>query len=81
MQVLFIRSPFMLTVFFFAKLWRRANILTDVEFVELRYTGKSAAFLRGFRAIYLGLFMNAIVMGWVHKAMEKIFSVVPVEFT
>ena len=66
----------MLTVFFFAKLWRRANILTDVEFVELRYSGKSAAFLRGFRAIYLGLFMNAIVMGWVNKAMEKIFSVV-----
>ncbi|MCB9247465.1 MAG: Na+:solute symporter [Ignavibacteriales bacterium] len=66
----------MLTVFFFAKLWRRANIITDVEFVELRYSGKSAAFLRGFRAIYLGLFMNAIVMGWVNKAMEKIFSVV-----
>ena len=66
----------MLTVFFFAKLWRRANILTDVEFVELRYSGKSAALLRGFRAIYLGLFMNAIVMGWVNKAMEKIFSVV-----
>ncbi len=66
----------MLTVFFFAKLWRRANILTDVEFVELRYSGKSAAVLRGFRAIYLGLFMNAIVMGWVNKAMEKIFSVV-----
>lgn len=66
----------MLTVFFFAKLWRRANILTDVEFVELRYSGKSAAILRGFRAIYLGLFMNAIVMGWVNKAMEKIFSVV-----
>jgi Na+/proline symporter len=66
----------MLTVFFFAKLWRRSNILTDVEFVELRYSGKSAALLRGFRAIYLGLFLNAIVMGWVHKAMEKIFSVV-----
>lgn len=66
----------MLTVFFFAKLWRRADILTDVEFVELRYSGTSAAFLRGFRAIYLGLFMNAIVMGWVNKAMEKIFSVV-----
>ena len=64
-----------LTVFFFARLWRRANIMTDVEFVELRYAGKAAAFLRGFRAIYLGLFMNAIVMGWVHKAMEKIFKV------
>jgi Na+/proline symporter len=65
----------MLTVFFFAVLWRRANIMTDVEFVELRYSGKEAAVLRGFRAVYLGLFMNAIVMGWVNKAMEKIFYV------
>ncbi len=64
-----------LTVFFFARLWRRAGIMTDVEFVEMRYSGKEAAVLRGFRAIYLGLFMNAIVMGWVHKAMEKIFQV------
>lgn len=61
----------MLTVFFFARLWRRAGIMTDVEFVELRYDGKAAAALRGFRAVYLGLFMNAIVMGWVNKAMEK----------
>jgi hypothetical protein len=53
----------MLTVFFFAKLWRRAGIMTDVEFVELRYSGKSASFLRGFKAIYLGLFMNCIIMG------------------
>ncbi len=66
----------MLTVFFFAKLWRRSGIMTDCEFVELRYSGKPAAALRGFRAVYLGLFMNAIVMGWVHKAMEKIFHVV-----
>jgi len=65
----------MLTVFFFARLWRRANIMTDVEFVEMRYSGKEAAVLRGFRAVYLGLFMNAIVMGWVNKAMEKIFRV------
>ena len=65
----------MLTVFFFAKLWRRSGIMTDVEFVELRYSGKAAAVLRGFRAVYLGLFMNAIVMGWVNKAMEKIFKV------
>jgi len=64
-----------LTVFFFAKLWRRSGIVTDVEFVEFRYSGKAAAGLRAFRAIYLGLFMNAIVMGWVHKAMEKIFRV------
>jgi len=65
----------MLTVFFFAKLWRRAGIMTDVELVELRYSGKAAAVLRGFRALYLGLFANVIVMGWVHKAMEKIFKV------
>jgi len=65
----------MLTVFFFARLWRRAGIMTDVEFVELRYSGNTAAVLRGFRALYLGLFMNAIVMGWVHKAMQKIFYV------
>jgi Na+/proline symporter len=70
----------MLTVFFFAKLWRRAGIVTDVEFVELRYSGKAAAVLRGFRALYLGLFMNAIVMGWVNKAMEKIFHVTLPEF-
>ena len=70
----------MLTVFFFSKLWRRANIMTDVEFVELRYSGKAAAVLRGFRAVYLGLFMNAIVMGWVNKAMEKIFKVTVPEF-
>ncbi len=65
----------MLTVFFFARLWRRSGIITDVEFVEFRYSGKPAAVLRGFRAIYLGLFMNVIVLGWVHKAMEKIFKV------
>ncbi|MFH0736041.1 MAG: sodium:solute symporter family protein [bacterium] len=64
-----------LTVFFFAKLWRRAGILTDVEFVEMRYSGKPAAALRGFRAIYLGIFMNSIVLAWVNKAMEKIFQV------
>jgi Na+/proline symporter len=65
----------LLTVFFFAKLWRRAGIMTDLELIEFRYTGKPAAALRGFRAIYLGLFMNVIVHGWVHKAMEKIFLI------
>ena len=64
-----------LTAFFFAKLWRRAGIVTDVEFVELRYSGKPAAALRGFRAIYLGLFMNSIVLAWVNEAMQKIFAV------
>ncbi len=64
----------MLTVFFFARLWRRAGILTDVEFVEIRYTGKPAAFLRGFRAIYLGVFMNCVIMGWVNLAMAAILE-------
>lgn len=62
----------MLTVFFFAKLWRRAGIMTEVEFAEFRYSGKPARFLRGFRAIYLGLFMNVIIMGWVNTAMASI---------
>lgn len=63
-----------LTVFFFARLWRRAGVMTDVEFIELRYSGKSAIFLRGFRAIYLGLFMNAVIMGWVNLAMASILQ-------
>jgi len=70
----------MLTVFFFSRLWRRSGIMTDVELVEFRYSGKAAAILRGFRALYLGLLMNAIVMGWVNKAMEKIFRVVFPEY-
>ncbi len=65
----------MLTVFFFARLWRRANILTDAEFVSIRYSGPPANFLRGFRAVYIGLFMNAIVMAWVNLAMVKILQV------
>jgi solute:Na+ symporter, SSS family len=64
----------LLTVFFFAKLWRRAGIMTEVEFAEIRYSGKPARFLRGFRAIYLGLFMNLIIMGWVNKAMTSILT-------
>lgn len=64
-----------LTVFFFARLWRRSGVMTDLEFIEFRYSGKPASFLRGFRAIYLGLFMNAVILGWVHKAMEKIFLI------
>jgi SSS family solute:Na+ symporter len=64
----------MLTVFFFARLWRRAGVMTDVEFIELRYSGKAAAFLRGFRAIYLGLFMNSIIIGWVNLAMASILQ-------
>jgi len=62
----------MMTVFFFARLWRRAEVVTDAEFVELRYAGKPAAFLRGFRSIYFGILMNCLVVGWVNLAMEKI---------
>jgi SSS family solute:Na+ symporter len=65
----------MMTVFFFARYWRRAGILTDVEFVELRYEGRAAAFLRGFRAIYLGGLMNCLILGWVIKAMISITTV------
>jgi SSS family solute:Na+ symporter len=64
----------MLTVFFFARLWRRAEVLTDVEFVELRYSGKPAAVLRAFRALYLGLAINLIIMGWVNLGMAKVLS-------
>lgn len=65
-----------MTVFFFARLWVRAGLLTDVEFAELRYAGKPAAFLRGFRALYLGLIVNSVILGWVTKAMTLIISVV-----
>ncbi len=61
----------MLTVFVYAKLWRRSKVLTDVEFYELRYSGKAAAFLRGFRALYLGLIFNVLVMGAVSLAAVK----------
>ena len=62
----------MMTVFFFARLWRRAQTITDAELVELRYAGKPAAFLRGFRALYFGILMNCVVVGWVNLAMIKI---------
>src|SRR5436190_7475685 len=62
----------MMTVFLFARLWRRSELLTDVQFAELRYAGKPAAFLRGFRALYLGLLMNCLILGWVAKAMISI---------
>ena len=62
----------MMTVFLFARLWRRSGLLTDVQFAEIRYSGKPAAFLRGFRAIYLGLLMNCVILGWVTKAMTSI---------
>jgi Na+/proline symporter len=65
----------MLTVFFYAKLWRRSNVLTDIGFYELRYAGWRAAFLRGFRALYLGVFFNVIIMASVTLAAIKISGV------
>lgn len=62
----------MLTTFFFAKLWRKANVLTELEFIELRYSGKPAKLFRNFKAFYLGVFFNCIVIGWVNAAMLKI---------
>lgn len=65
----------MLTVFVYARLWRRSGIMTDLEFYELRYHGKAAAFLRGFRAIYLGVFFNIMIMATVTLAAIKIGGV------
>jgi SSS family transporter len=65
-----------LTVFFFAHLWRRAEVLTEVEFIHIRYSGKSARFLRGFKALYLGIPISSIIFGWVTLAMVQIFRVV-----
>jgi len=64
----------MMTVFLFARLWRRSGLLTDVQFAEMRYAGRPAAFLRGFRALYLGLLMNCLILGWVTKAMTSIVA-------
>jgi Na+/proline symporter len=66
----------MLTVFFYARLWRRSGVMTDIELTELRYSGRPAALLRGFRALYLGLPINCIVLGWVNLAMVKILQLI-----
>ena len=66
----------MLTVFLFSRLWRRSGMTTDIELAELRYSGKPAAFLRGFRAVYRGVVMNCIILGWVNLAMVKILMLV-----
>ncbi len=65
----------MLTVFVYAKLWRRSQVVTDLEFYELRYSGRAAAFLRGFRALYLGIFFNVLIMATVSLAIIKIGGV------
>lgn len=66
----------LVTVFIYAKLWKRADVITDVEFIELRYGGKPASFLRGFRALYFAFPFNCIIMGWVTVGMAKILTVV-----
>lgn len=64
-----------LTVFLYARLWRRAKVMTDVEFAEIRYSGGAATFLRGFRAVYLAVPINLIILGWVTLAMVKILQI------
>ena len=66
----------MVTVFIYAQLWRRSKVMTDLEFYELRYSGKSAAFIRGFRSLYLGIFFNCLIMGSVTLAAIKIGQVI-----
>ncbi len=66
----------MMTVFFYARLWRRSRVLTDLEFYEIRYHGKAATLLRGFRAVYLGLIFNCVIMATVNLAAAKIGNVV-----
>src|SRR5688572_5296192 len=63
------------TVFFFARLWRRSGVMTDLEFYELRYSGRAASLVRGFRAVYLGLFFNCFIMGMVTLAACKIANI------
>lgn len=65
-----------IAVFIYARLWKRAGVLTDVEYIELRYGGKPASFLRGFRALYFAFPFNCVIMGWVTVGMAKIMSVV-----
>ena len=65
----------MATVFFYARLWRRSGVLTDLEFYEIRYSGRAATFVRGFRALYLGLFFNCVIMATVNLAAAKIANV------
>ncbi|MGH7538030.1 MAG: sodium:solute symporter family protein [Gemmatimonadales bacterium] len=65
----------MATVFFYAKMWRRSGVLTDLEFYELRYAGKPASLVRGFRAVYLGVFFNCVIMATVNLAAAKIANV------
>ena len=60
--------------FFFARLWRKAGIVTELELIEIRYSGKAAAFLRGFKSVYMGIFLNAVIIGWVNIALGSILK-------
>ena len=71
----------MLTVFFFARMWRRCGIETDVEFVEMRYSGPAAAWLRGIKAGYFGLLLNVVIIGWVSLAMETVIRILLPDLT
>ncbi|MBN1420801.1 MAG: Na+:solute symporter [Planctomycetes bacterium] len=66
----------MLTVYFFSRLWRRSEVLTEIELLSIRYGGRAARILRGFKAVYLGLFINAIVFGWVTNAAVRVIGIV-----
>ena len=66
----------LMTVFFYARLWRRSGVMTDIEFSEIRYSGRPAAFLRGFRALYLAIPINCIILAWVNKAMVDILMLI-----
>ena len=68
----------MLTTVFFSRLWRRSGLTTEVEFIEFRYSGQPAALLRAFKSIYLGAFMNILIMGWVNVAMITLLQGFPV---
>ncbi len=65
----------MLTTFFFADLWRRSGVLTELELIDIRYSGKPARFLRNFKAVYLGLFMNCMIIAWVNLALGSLLRV------
>src|SRR3989338_8602654 len=65
----------MMTVMFYARMWRRSGVLTDLEFYEIRYSGRAASFVRGFRAVYLGLFFNCVIMATVNLAAAKIANI------
>ena len=65
----------LLTTIFFTRLWRRSGVLTEVEFIDIRYSGKAAKFLRGFKAVYLGLFINAMIIAWVNLAFMALVQV------